>query len=346
LGLRNPWRISFDRNTGDLWIADVGQNQWEEINFVAYDTQGGQNYGWDCKEGNHNFEPNNCPQGTPFVDPIFEYPHNCNPCPQGFGISVTGGFVYRGDAYPSLQGTYICADYGSDQLWLIHQTASNPPQFEYVVQNGVGMIADIATFGEDDSGEMFAGSLGGTIYAVSAAGSWLPVQWDALEANRTPVGNKIDWVVHQLEGIEYFEVQRSQTAMFTDVTIVKRVDVVPQQTHYSYVDNFNQYYGAYYRVAAHLQDGNTEYSPVARILPDPVSTPSIIFDFNQNIWRVSLPEPWHQGELVLYDLQGKEVQRRQLANEKTVSLTPPGVQGCYILEVKGGSGSWSERLVW
>src|SRR5690606_28598161 len=84
-GMRNPWRIAFDRANGDFWIADVGQNLWEEVNHIPAGTPGGMNFGWDCREGRHNYEPANCPQGTVLVEPIFEYPHNCSPCPDGQG---------------------------------------------------------------------------------------------------------------------------------------------------------------------------------------------------------------------------------------------------------------------
>jgi hypothetical protein len=170
-GLRNPWRISFDRETGDFWIADVGQNLWEEVDFIPAGTPGGMNFGWDCREGFHAFEPQNCPGNTIFTEPIFEYPHNCSPCPVGRGLSITGGFVYRGSLHPVLQGFYVCADYASNYLWMIKQKSAEPLEFDVYVQNGSGMVSELVTFGEDDNGELFAGSLNGTIYEISATGS-------------------------------------------------------------------------------------------------------------------------------------------------------------------------------
>ena len=102
-GLRNAWRFSFDRLTGDLYIGDVGQNQWEEINFQPADSTGGENYGWNVWEGNHIFAGGNAPN---HVKPIFEYTRN-------LGCSVTGGYVYRGEAIPDLQAVYIFGDYCS-----------------------------------------------------------------------------------------------------------------------------------------------------------------------------------------------------------------------------------------
>ena len=105
-GLRNPWRFSFDRATGDMYIADVGQNAWEEINFQPASSAGGENYGWRCMEGDHCTGLSGCAcNSTTLVDPIQEYSHS-------FGCSVTGGYVYRGSAIPALQGTYFYAEIG------------------------------------------------------------------------------------------------------------------------------------------------------------------------------------------------------------------------------------------
>ncbi len=108
-GLRNPWRFSFDRATGDLYIADVGQNLYEEINFVAAGSPGGLNFGWNYREGLHLYK-GSPPAGSKFVDPVWEYGHDQ-------GCSISGGFVYRGQAVPQLQGTYIYADYCSGRIW-------------------------------------------------------------------------------------------------------------------------------------------------------------------------------------------------------------------------------------
>src|SRR5512144_1302778 len=122
LGVRNPWRFSFDRGTGDLYIADVGQNQFEEIDFQAAPVTAGQNYGWDLKEGLHcHFESGDppCPPSAPgLTDPVLEYCHSDgndpSTCPaHPNGNSVTGGYVYRGCAMSGMQGVYFYGDYGS-----------------------------------------------------------------------------------------------------------------------------------------------------------------------------------------------------------------------------------------
>ncbi|RLA51768.1 MAG: hypothetical protein DRQ65_07595, partial [Gammaproteobacteria bacterium] len=125
VGLRNPWKISFDRDNGDLWIADVGQGVQEEVNFQLVSSAGGENYGWKVMEGMNCYDQDpidgDCPSGTPscnspiYTDPIFYYTHS----EAEGGKSLTGGFVYRGCKYPLLEGYYIMADYISGNVWLV-----------------------------------------------------------------------------------------------------------------------------------------------------------------------------------------------------------------------------------
>src|SRR3989304_2132574 len=112
-GLRNPWRFSFDRLTGDLYIGDVGQGAWEEIDFLPAGSPGGTNFGWNYREGNHPYE-GQPPTGLALVDPVAEYDH-------GSGCSVTGGVVYRGSNLPAWQGVYLYGDFCSGLVWgLLH----------------------------------------------------------------------------------------------------------------------------------------------------------------------------------------------------------------------------------
>ncbi len=156
LGLRNPWRYSFDRHTGDLWLADVGQNVYEEVNYNVEGTQGGLNYGWPIMEGLHCFNASECDQ-TDLQLPVFEYEH-------AKGCSITGGYVYRGSEYPMLQGVYIFGDYCSGIVWA---TIPNPDgswnTTEMSKVNG-----QISSFGEDENGELYVTDLtSGTIYRVT-----------------------------------------------------------------------------------------------------------------------------------------------------------------------------------
>lgn len=116
-GLRNPFRFSFDRLTGDLWLPDVGQDKWEEINIQRKGEKGGRNYGWSCYEGYHNFKFDSCNyNGLPYTFPIVEYKHTENPC-----AAITGGFVYRGSRYPKLYGMYVYNDYCNGKYSVVFQ---------------------------------------------------------------------------------------------------------------------------------------------------------------------------------------------------------------------------------
>jgi glucose/arabinose dehydrogenase len=158
-GLRNPWRFSFDRLTGDLYIGDVGEGAWEEIDVVTSDP-GGLNYGWPVMEGNHCFGGGSC-NTAGLTLPLIEYPH-----PDG--ISVTGGYVYRGTAMPALHGTYFYGDLSGfiRSFRLVGNTATDPRDWTGVV----GSVGALASFGEDGAGELYVVSLNGTVYKIVPAG--------------------------------------------------------------------------------------------------------------------------------------------------------------------------------
>ncbi|MEE9516697.1 MAG: PQQ-dependent sugar dehydrogenase [Candidatus Adiutricales bacterium] len=144
LGLRNPWRFSFDRLTGDMFIADVGQISFEEVNFQPSSSSGGENYGWRFMEGLHCFDPPvNCDNGH-LTPPILEYDHS-------LGISITGGYRYRGSQNPSLVGTYFYADFGSGRIWGASQDSLGQWTTEVVLDTNLS----ITTFGEDEAGELY-----------------------------------------------------------------------------------------------------------------------------------------------------------------------------------------------
>jgi glucose/arabinose dehydrogenase len=157
-GLRNPWRFSFDRTTGDLWIADVGQGQWEEINFQSATSIGGENYGWRRMEGSHCFTPSsNCNDGS-LVLPVVEYSHATGGC------SVTGGYVYRGGQSPRLHGTYIYGDLCSGVIWgSVRDATTNAISTRVLIDTSFS----ISTFGEDLNGEVYVTDYeNGAIYRI------------------------------------------------------------------------------------------------------------------------------------------------------------------------------------
>jgi len=153
-GLRNPWRWSFDRSTKDLWIGDVGQDAWEEIDYQPASDRGGDNYGWNRMEGNHPYNG-----GTPppnYHPPIYEYSHNSGNC------AVTGGYVYRGSKIRDLTGAYVYGDYcvGTLRAFTVRNNAATNLRSLGVT------VAQLSSFGQDASGELYALSLVGGFYRV------------------------------------------------------------------------------------------------------------------------------------------------------------------------------------
>lgn len=335
IGLRNPWRMSFDRETGDLWIADVGQGLWEEVNRIPAGTGAGRNLGWNCKEGFHNYEPQHCDVNDILTSPIMEYRH----CPDGTnqcGASITGGFVYRGNDYPDMYGKYIAVDFSSNDIWEI----LFPDSLSYESNGNSG----ITTFGEDDFGELFAGNLAGVLYRVTM-GQPLAIQWESLVAIPINNGNRISWTLHDFLNVDYFEVQRSSASGFNDFVKLVNITPDPDEVSYSYDDPYIHTDGVYYRIGAYINDGSIEYSPVARILPDPLSKPSLTFDFNTNMWRIAVPANWQTGDLTLYDLQGRVVYTTQMNDRDHVDLSKPVPPGVYFISIRSIEGTWSDRIV-
>ncbi|MFB6950380.1 PQQ-dependent sugar dehydrogenase [Streptomyces niveus] len=156
-GLRNPWRFSFDSGTGDLLIGDVGQSDWEEIDWSPASSEGGENYGWASMEGTHPFRGGTEPANH--VPPVFEYDRN------GLGCSVTGGYVYRGDAIPDLQGQYVYSDYCDGTLRTLKiENGTVTGQGDLAVNGG-----EVISFVQGGDGELYVLGLGGSISRIDAA---------------------------------------------------------------------------------------------------------------------------------------------------------------------------------
>jgi glucose/arabinose dehydrogenase len=160
-GLRNPWRFSFDRRSGDLFAADVGQGTWEEVNVQPAASPGGENYGWRLMEGAHCYDPaTGCDPGG-LTYPALEYPHTGGNC------SVTGGYRYRGALFPFLDGAYLFGDFCTGVIWGGRRDGTGPWRMQQLLDSPY----QLATFGEDEQGELYLASFSatGTLYRIEAA---------------------------------------------------------------------------------------------------------------------------------------------------------------------------------
>lgn len=167
LGLRNPWRYSFDRQSGDLYIGDVGQDRYEEVDYQPYPNAGGQNYGWNIVEGNgHCYKPAAGCDQTGLTLPVLDYDHSQ-------GCAITGGYVYRGCALPDLRGTYFYADFCSAFIRTFQIVSGVPTNLKDrtvdLAPGGGLSIRSIASFGEDARGELYICDLAGEVYKIIPA---------------------------------------------------------------------------------------------------------------------------------------------------------------------------------
>jgi len=166
-GFRNPWRWSFDRGSGELWLGDPGQDSWEEVDKVV----SGGNYGWRCYEGNHPYNSTCGPNAGTAIPPVAEYSHS-------YGVAVIGGYVYRGTAIPELVGRFVFGDYGSGNIWTIARDTT--PTLE--LAGGVSSGLDIASFGQGLDGEIYVMGLSGALQKLvpgSQTGRVIPDQLSA-----------------------------------------------------------------------------------------------------------------------------------------------------------------------
>ncbi|MCC7368969.1 MAG: PQQ-dependent sugar dehydrogenase [Chloroflexi bacterium] len=225
-GFRNPWRWSFDRVTGDLLIGDVGQGVWEEVDVIPRG-QGGGNYGWDDREGAHCYEPSTGCLTANRIDPILEYSHaaNAGPC-----ASITGGYRYRGSAYPALAGAYFYADYCTGRIWKGLSFGGG-----WTAVEALDTTHNISSFGEDQAGELYVLTAGGSVFRLTPAGqpSCAPRPRVTLQSVQTAPGtltvtlsatNNTSIANNTLQAVEVFRLanasaslgsQSNQTAPFT-----------------------------------------------------------------------------------------------------------------------------------
>jgi glucose/arabinose dehydrogenase len=339
IGLRNPWRWSFDRANGDMWIADVGQNLWEEINWRRAGNTAGVNYGWRCYEGAHIYAGGGCtPSDT--VSPIFEYPHNGTTG----GFSVTGGYVYRGPDPQNvpLVGYYITADYVSGNVWSIRSNGSGG--WNSYLQ--AGLPGNISSFGEGVDGTLYALARGtGIIYKVMLS-SIIPVTITGFTAVSREGYNELEWRTSNETNTRTYYVEYS-----TDGNVFSRVGQVTANGNssansYTFRHQVSPGRDAYYRIVTEDADGSTKISNIIRLQRATSNIriyPTVLQP--NGMLNLVLTEPAQRLELM--NSTGSVAWQKDISNMNGVtSLAIPNLPaGVYCIRINGRGFLHQEKII-
>jgi glucose/arabinose dehydrogenase len=287
LGLRNPWRWSFDKLTGDMWIADVGQGAWEEVNYRTQANMSGVNYGWRCLEGTHDYDLSLCslPLAN-YVPPIFEYPHDG----ATGGFVVTGGYVYRGTEFMPLQGYYICCDYATTNGWLIKDDGGGV--FSSRRQNN--FPANVSSFGEAEDGTLYTLSTTGSLSKIILSGV-LPLHLLSFTALPQNGKDLLQWRVSGSTELSHFEIERS-----SDGVTFQTIGTITAQagtTNYQFNIALTNTTTRFYRLKLLLNDGSIQYSGIVSLNTNFNKKISVRYNGAQQL-QVFTPVPLKQLRIV------------------------------------------------
>ncbi len=327
LGLRNPWRWSFDKTTGDMWIADVGQNAWEEINFrAAADISSPANYGWRCYEGNAvNTAVTSC-GGPPAnnVFPIYQYPHN-----SAGGFVVTGGYVYRGTEYPLLQGYYVMVDYATGNGWLIKSNGTGG----WDVTAQTGWQTNITTFGEMNDGTIYAAKGNGTVYKLTASGP-LPLRLLSFTGKKETNQHQLNWEVQQEKSGDKYILERSFATQNSFSEVTSKL-ASGDNNHARYSVTVPSTNGAiFYRIKMIQTNGSINYSPVVHLNAGLTAEIKIVKGANGII--VESNEAIRQ--VMIIDISGRILYRKPVNASGMISIEDATLpKGILIVKVMGES---------
>lgn len=337
LGLRNPWRWSFDRATGDVWIADVGQNLMEEVNHVTLAVSKGANYGWRCREGTSatpGISPACTPTlGTSTVNPFFTYGRSN----ATGGFSITGGYVYRGSIYPALVGYYVVADYVSGNTWIVQPDGTSRRQN--------GLASNIAGFGEGNDGELYAVSRTGNSLMQVIVTAVLPVDLVRFTGKEFQGMNELRWTTAMEENTEKFIVEYSLDGR--DFVVAGEVVSGRSSNGASY--SFKHYIPnervIQYRLRIKDIDASSKLSPVitvgsknkeVKLYPTVISNRMVQVISGVGIERVEV-----------YTLTGQKVHSKEVSGASGYfNVALPGLQkGMYLVRLVGEGFVKTEKIV-
>jgi glucose/arabinose dehydrogenase len=340
VGWRNPWRFSFDRVTGHLFVADVGQNAMEEINIEDANDAGGRNYGWDCYEGSSPYELTGCQNMNLLTMPQYEYNHS-------LGSSITGGMVYRGSDYPGLYGKYIFTDFGSNVFWILTLSGTSVTQVDTLQFQGGGNLFSVAAIGDDVEGELYAAQIGGSGALYKITSTVLPVDLIDLEASVVEKGTLLHWSTASEVNSHQFVVESSQDGKtFLPIGEVPASGNSSEMNNYTYLDSSPIPGKNYYRLKILDNDATFSYSNIISV----TFTPSVVFQVYPNPVNNLLNVNWSSdtvpgGFYQIKDMAGHSYLSGKLSgNSKTID-TSHLPKGAYILVITCESFHTSTSIV-
>lgn len=329
MGLRNPWHWSFDRETGDTWIGDVGAGFWEEVDFETPATAAGINYGWPCYEGDSVYSTDGCGDKASYTFPIYAYGHD----DQNSGYSITGGYVYRGNDYPLLKGYYVCADFGKNEAHLIKPKDGGG--WDAFVQSDIP--AYITSFGEDESGELYAATLTGKLYRVTAD-EVLPAKLISFTVQQAQAKGSVTlkWQTAFEQNVLSFQVQTGRDGR--NFSVAGTIAANNLATGSTYTFNHIPFSNGkiFYRLAIKSKDGTITYSDVINFVQNNAMRsyiyPTVV---ENNKLTIVLNEPFNMVHI--FNISGREVLQKNIEGETggLVLNLPKLTSGTYIVQLTG-----------
>ncbi len=338
LGLRNPFRWSFDRLNYDMWIGDVGQDNFEEIDHRTNATMLNANYGWRCYEGLNSYNSTGCGPASNYVFPVRAYPTQ-NP-----SAAVTGGVVYRGSIFPGMQGYYIATDFFSGRFYTVRQNGSGYDTSSQVLNPPVTGIAD---FGETEDGEVYLVSLtDGTVSHLLETGTGpVPVTLVNFDGIIENAGVQLSWRTSMEQNLGHFEIEYS-----TDGTIFTNLANVAAQNastgySYSYLDALHHDGVIFYRLKMVNTDGSYRYSGTIRLLLSDsknIIAPTMITD---GLMHVNLSSAIYDY-VELISMDGKMILKENIRGRTGDIKIPVSklATGMYVARLTGNSITTVEKV--
>lgn len=339
-GLRNPFRWSFDRATGDMWIGDVGQGLREEVNFRAAGTSA--NYGWPCFEGTLSNGPgqsgSRCDTvGAVDVLPIFEYNN-----PPSSSTSVVGGYVYRGTAYPALVGTYMVTDYYSGQMWLIRPNGVGGWN---VVAQPNSLPSGISSISETGDGELYAVSLNaGTVSRIVEA-IVTPVSLVNFSGRLLTGYNELKWTTASETSIQKYIVEYSTNGR-DYLSAGEETARYQDGGAYTFQHRINPMERIFYRLKIVEMDGRSYYSPIISLGKRDV-TRAVVYPTVITNGQVSINASEGIEQLEIFSTNGARVYAKNLNGQSGfLSISLPGLaKGMYLLQLNGKTFKETSKII-